>query len=97
MPEMAAEAPQPTKSIIVRESMWKSRPKLLPMADPVSTIGASAPTDPPKPMVMLEAITDDQQLWPFKREWFVAIAFSTRVMPCEILSFTTCRINNDVR
>ena len=38
------------------------------MAEPVSTIGASAPTDPPKPMVMAEAMTLDQQLCDFNRE-----------------------------
>ena len=27
-------------------------PRLEPIAEPVSTIGASAPTEPPKPMVM---------------------------------------------
>ena len=32
------------------------------MAEPVNTMGASAPTDPPKPIVMAEARTDDQQL-----------------------------------
>ena len=36
------------------------RPKLLPIAEPVKTIGASAPTEPPKPIVMAEATIDDQ-------------------------------------
>ena len=34
----------------------------LPMADPVSTTGDSAPTEPPKPMVMPEATIDDHVL-----------------------------------
>ena len=36
---------------------------LLPMADPVSTTGDSAPTDPPNPIVMPEATIDDHVLW----------------------------------
>jgi len=52
IPEMAPAAPHPTRSISVFCSMRKSRPRLEPMAAPVSTIGDSAPTDPPKPIVM---------------------------------------------
>ena len=62
MPAMAALAPQPTNMIIVFLFILNICPKLLPMAEPVSTIGASAPTDPPKPMVIPDATTDDQQL-----------------------------------
>lgn len=40
----------------------KILPRFEPMAEPVSTIGASAPTDPPQPMVMAEANTEDQTL-----------------------------------
>ena len=38
--------------------MRNKRPRFEPMADPVSTMGASAPTDPPKPMVTDEAMTE---------------------------------------
>ena len=62
IPEIAAVAPHPTSNIAVRASILKSLARLLPMADPVSTIGASAPTDPPNPIVILDAITEDQQL-----------------------------------
>ena len=34
-----------------------------PIAEPVSTIGASAPTDPPKPIVSELATIDDQVLY----------------------------------
>ena len=44
------------------------------MAEPVSTIGASAPTEPPKPMVIPDATTDDQQLCPLSREFLVEMA-----------------------
>ena len=68
MPAMAPAAPQPTRVIRVLLSSLKSCPMLEPMAEPVSTIGASAPTEPPKPMVMAEAMTDDHVLWAFSRE-----------------------------
>ena len=74
IPAMAALAPQPTSRIIVFLSMRKICPRLEPMAEPVSTIGASAPTEPPKPMVMPEATTDDQQLWPRSLEFLVEMA-----------------------
>ena len=63
MPDTAAAAPQPTNSIMVLLSMWKMRPRLEPMAEPVSTMGASAPTEPPKPMVIDEATMLDHVLW----------------------------------
>ena len=62
MPPIAPAAPQPTSNISVFWSRWKARPKLEPMAEPVSTMGASAPTEPPKPMVMALATTDDHIL-----------------------------------
>ena len=74
MPAMAPAAPQPTRSISVRESILKSLPKLEPMAEPVRTIGASAPTEPPKPMVMAEAMTLDHVLCDLSREWFWLMA-----------------------
>ena len=40
----------------------KACPRLLPMAAPVNTIGPSAPTDPPKPMVTDEAMSDEYML-----------------------------------
>ena len=65
MPPTAPAAPQPTRSISVRWSSLKNCPRLEPMAEPVKTIGASAPTEPPKPMVILDATIEDQQLWSF--------------------------------
>ena len=44
------------------------------MAEPVNTIGASAPTDPPKPMVMADATIDVQQLCAFSFDCFVEMA-----------------------
>ena len=74
IPAMAPAAPQPMSSISVRLSMRKSFPRFDPMAEPVSTIGASAPTLPPKPMVMAEATTLDHVLWDFSRERFWLMA-----------------------
>ena len=34
-----------------------------PIAAPVSTIGASGPTDPPNPIVVAPPTTELQQLW----------------------------------
>ena len=62
IPAMAAAAPHPTSSMSVLLSIRKNRPRLEPMAEPVSTIGASAPTEPPKPIVMADATTEVQQL-----------------------------------
>ena len=67
MPAMAAAAPQPMSSISVLESSLNTRPRLLPIAEPVSTIGASAPTEPPNPIVMAEAITELHVLCAFSR------------------------------
>ena len=74
IPAMAAAAPQPTRSIMVLLSILKSWPRLEPMAEPVNTIGASAPTEPPKPIVIADAITDDQQLCGFRWERFEDMA-----------------------
>ena len=72
----------------VLRSMWNNCPKFEPMAEPVSTIGASAPTEPPKPMVMAEAMTLDQVLCDFSRDLFDEMAYRMRVMPCEMSSRT---------
>ena len=62
IPPTAPAAPQPIMSIMVFWSRRKSLARLLPMAEPVSTIGASAPTEPPKPMVSAEPTREDHML-----------------------------------
>ena len=74
IPAMAAAAPHPTRRIRFFFSRWNICPRLLPMAEPVSTIGASAPTEPPKPMVIADATTDDQQLCDFRWLFLVDMA-----------------------
>ena len=49
--------------------------------DSVSTIGASAPTDPPKPIVMALAIVDDQILCRLIRPGRREIAYRILVTP----------------
>ena len=88
MPAIAPAAPQPTSVISVLLSMRNNLPRFDPMAEPVSTIGASAPTEPPKPIVMAEAITEDQVLCAFILERFDEIAYKILVMPCDMLSLT---------
>ena len=64
IPPIAPAAPQPIMSIIVFWSKRKALAKLLPIAAPVSTIGASAPTEPPKPIVSPEPAIELHILWP---------------------------------
>ncbi len=65
IPAMAPAAPQPTKIIRLCCSSLKYLPRLDPIAEPVSTMGASAPTDPPKPMVIELATSDEYILCGF--------------------------------
>ncbi len=51
IPATAPAAPQPIIRIICLWFKRNRRPRFEPMAPPVSTMGASAPTEPPKPMV----------------------------------------------
>ena len=62
IPPIAPAAPQPIMSIMVFWSNRKALARFEPIAAPVSTIGASAPTDPPKPIVSPEPTTEDHIL-----------------------------------
>ena len=55
--------------------------KLEPMAAPVRTIGASAPTEPPNPIVTALVAIDDHMLWGLIRDSFFETATRTRVTP----------------
>ena len=59
-----------------------------PIAAPVYTIGASAPTDPPNPMVTEDAATEVHILWGRILDSFFDTATSTFVTPWPMLSFT---------
>jgi hypothetical protein len=62
IPDTAPAAPQPMSSIITFWSILKKLARLEPIAEPVNTIGDSAPTEPPKPMVIPLAMSDDHIL-----------------------------------
>ena len=94
IPPTAPAAPQPIMSIMVFWSRRKSLARLLPMAAPVITIGASAPTEPPKPMVMAEPTTDVQVLCNLMMDLRCEIAYRILVIPCEISSLTMYFTNN---
>ena len=81
MPATAPAAPHPTSNISVCGGKWNRLPRSEPMAEPVSTIGASAPTDPPNPMVMELANTLDQRLWGRIRARLREMAYNILVTP----------------
>ena len=58
IPATPAAAPQPTSNISKRGDKRNACPIFDPMAAPVETIGPSAPTEPPKPIVIDAATTD---------------------------------------
>ena len=58
------------------------------MAAPVYTIGASAPTEPPNPIVRELVAMEDHILCGLILDSFLDMASSTLVTPCPILSFT---------
>ena len=89
MPATAPAAPQPTKSISVLLLMRNRHPRLEPMAEPVSTMGASAPTEPPNPMVMALAMTLDHVLCALILLCLRAMAKRILVTPWLMSSFTT--------
>ena len=70
IPAMPAAAPHPTIIISTRGDMRNACPRVEPMAAPVNTMGPSAPTDPPKPMVMELAMSEVYVLWRFRRLLF---------------------------
>ena len=74
MPAMPAAAPQPTSIMSVCGDKRKACPRFDPMAAPVNTMGPSAPTEPPKPMVTDDATSEAYMLCTFKRLFFNAMA-----------------------
>ena len=69
-----AAAPLPTSIIRICGGIRNMLPRLEPMAAPVLTIGPSAPTDPPNPIVMELATTDVYVLCSLIRLLFCDIA-----------------------
>ena len=88
MPATAPAAPHPSKSVIPRYDKPMYRPRLEPMAAPVYTMGASAPTDPPKPIVRALVTNEDTVLCFLILDSFLETAWSTFVTPWPMLSLT---------
>lgn len=55
--EIAPAAPHPISKVLFLELRWTKSPMLEPIADPVTNIGASKPTEPPNPTVRAEVNT----------------------------------------
>lgn len=55
--EIAPAAPHPINSVRFFGLRCINRPTFEPIAEPVTTMGASKPTDPPNPTVSAEVIT----------------------------------------
>ena len=89
MPAMPAAAPHPTRIISTFGDSLKACPMLEPMAAPVNTIGPSAPTDPPNPIVIEDDMTEDHMFFFFSRDLRCEMAYSTRVTPCDTSSLIT--------
>ena len=91
MPATAPAAPQHRRMVICRYDSPRERATLEPMAAPVYTMGASAPTEPPKPMVTELDRREDHILWLLIRELLRDMENRTFVTPCPISSLTTYR------
>ena len=59
MAAIAAVEPQANSRVVCRVLRWKNRATFEPMALPVSTIGASNPTEPPNPTVTALATMEE--------------------------------------
>ena len=81
IPATAPAAPQPKSMVIFLYDRPMYRATFDPMAAPVYTIGASAPTDPPNPMVTDDAAMDDHILCGRIFDSFFDTATSTLVTP----------------
>ena len=93
IPATAPAAPQQSRMVICRYDSPRERATFEPIAAPVYTIGASAPTEPPKPIVTELDNRDDHILWLLIRELLRDMENRTFVTPCPISSLTTYRTN----
>ena len=73
------------------------RPRLEPMAAPVYTIGASAPTEPPNPIVRALVTSDEYMLCRLILDSFLDTACRTFVTPWPMLSRTRYRTMRKLR
>ena len=81
IPATAPAAPHPRRRVMFLYDKPIFLPMLEPIAAPVYTIGASAPTEPPKPMVTELATRDDHMLCGLILDSFFETASKTFVTP----------------
>ena len=84
MAATAAVEPQASSKVVDLALRLKSCARLEPMAEPVSTIGASSPTEPPKPTVNVLATIDEYMLCLRSFPSLLKMDFSTMDTPCPI-------------
>ena len=83
--DSAAAVAQPKISNRCLKLRCNKRPKLLPIAAPVTTVGPSNPALPPNPTVIAEPITDEYMLCALITAPSLDIEYNTRGIPPEIL------------
>ena len=83
---IAAVQPQAKRRVVFLVFKLKSLDKLDPIAEPVNTIGASNPTEPPKPTVSELATIDEYTLCPLNLPLLLEIDLSTMLTPWLMLS-----------
>ncbi len=78
---IAPAEPQANNRIVFLADKLNERARLEPMADPVSTIGASSPTEPPNPTVMELATIEEYMLWLRNLPSCLLMDFKTMLTP----------------
>ena len=92
MAATAAVEPQASKSVVLLALRLNNRATLEPIAEPVNTIGASSPTEPPKPTVSVLATIEEYILWRRNLPSLLKIDFNRIQTPCRIWSLITLRV-----
>lgn len=93
---IAAVQPQAKSSVVFLAFKLNNLDKLDPIADPVSTMGASNPTDPPNPTVNELATMEEYILWLLNLPLLLEIDFKTILTPWLILSLMILDTKNMV-
>ncbi len=89
IPAMAPEAPAPIRMITVFWFSLNSLPRYEPMELPVSTIGASSPTEPPKATVKVLPTIEEYMLCLSIRPFFFEMEYKILLTPCPISALKT--------
>ena len=81
MAAMAAVEPHASNKVVCLLFILNIRATFEPIAEPVSTIGASKPTEPPNPTVMELATMEEYTLWNRNLPSLLQMAFNTMLTP----------------